>query len=471
MNNTKEISLSDIERTYDVEKLTLNGECIWPVLRIKVNEELRALNGLKSRTFKPNAKIARKLVKTLFYGVYELFRIKKYDNWVFSSSDRRKIIEGVYVDRVAEPFATGFENTLMIENPYPLGFHYKKKEITKSNIVSQTPLFLGVKTINFFFRKKLEIGNEEVILRILENTGLKINYQAILKNHLAQYRLMKLLLRIKTPKLVCFVYAASSMGFIKALKEFGVPVLEIQHGIINAEHYAYNYPKDFGKYLTPDYLLTYSKKELEIFGGNNFFIDSSSVFSVGYYYIDAISRLLPKNDFGVELHKKYRKIVAFSLQDPFEEYTFDFLREVALLDASICYLLIPRNVYKSYDAVELEENLVISKDLNVYECLQLADFHATINSTCAIEALYFGVPNILFDFKGWASSYYQNILDDEKHTMLIKSPEEFIAVIDSHEFYPKTTIVEKSRLFIERNFSENIKSVVNDKILGALNER
>lgn len=467
MSTTSKMNLEEVEKKYDVEKLTLNGECIWPVLRFKFNEELRASNGLKSRTFKPSAQLFSKLFKTLFYGVHELFKIRKYEYWVFSSSDRRKELQKVYVDRVAEPFATVFENSLLIENPYPLGFHYKKSKIASSNIASRTPLFLWIKMIKSITRQHLKIENEEVLTKIFKDTGVAINYRGLLKNHLAQYQVMKFLLRIKTPKLVCFVYAASSMGFIKALKEAHVPVLEVQHGIINKMHYAYNYPKDFGKELTPDYLFTYGTKELGIFDDNNFFLDTDKVFPTGYYYIDAINKTKVQETFRANLLKKYSKIVAFSLQDPFEEFTFEFLNRTARLDPTICYLLIPRNIHKSYEAVSLEENLLITKEYNVYECLKIADFHSTINSTCAIESLYFGVPNILFDYKEWASSYFENLLNDEKHTKLVQTAEEFISVLNSHEFYSKEILIEKSRAFIERNFVENIKKVISEKILTA----
>jgi len=458
MNNTRKIDLAEIERSYDVEKITLNGECIWPVLRFKYNEALRASSGLKSRTFRLNATLIGKLVKSL------------YNLWVFSSSDRRKKLGELYVDRVAEPFVSEFENTLMIENPYPLGFHYKKSKIPKSSTLSRIPFFLGIKMIKLLNRKKIKLENGELLSQLYKDTGVTINHQAILKNYLAQYQFMKMLLRIKTPKLVCFVYAASSMGFVKALKEKEVPVVEVQHGIINSMHYAYNYPKDFGKNLTPDYLFTYGEKEMQIFNENNYFIDANAIYPTGYFYIDAINKRQAKEDFKLSLSKRFTKIVVFSLQDPFEEYTFKFLNETARKDPSIGYLLMPRNVHKSYDAYKLEQNLMIIKDLNVYECLQIADFHSTINSTCAIESLYFGVPNILYDFKGWAASYYENILDDNKHTMLVQTPEAFLQVIATHEFYSGDVLIEKSRAFIRRNFSDNIKSVINEKILVGRNE-
>ena len=100
MDKSKVVSLGDIENAYDVEKITLNGECVWPVLRFKLNEQLRSLSGVKPRTLQVNNKLIAKAVKSLFYGFHEFFRFRKYEFWVFSASDRRKLLNGVYVDRV-----------------------------------------------------------------------------------------------------------------------------------------------------------------------------------------------------------------------------------------------------------------------------------------------------------------------------------------------------------------------------------
>src|SRR5690606_27019292 len=141
--------------------------------------------------------------------------------------------------------------------------------------MSESILYLGVFVLGFLGFKKSKLENEHIIKDIQQEYGYEINYNRFLLIHEGQYRLIKLLLKyFKKPKAVFFVYSASSMGYIKAFKEFNVPVVEIQHGVINKEHNAYNVNNDFGKELFPDYLLTYGNRELKVFNNpENYFIN------------------------------------------------------------------------------------------------------------------------------------------------------------------------------------------------------
>ncbi|MBT2160345.1 hypothetical protein [Zobellia barbeyronii] len=459
------MGLKEIELSYDTQSIKLDGDCVWPILRYKVNEELRTKEGLTSRTVKINKSLINELLVTLFYGLKQLLIINRYKFWVFSNSDRRKKIHGKYVDRVMEPIAEHKLRTLVIENPYPLGQHYKKDDLKNGNIISQTVFFSCAKLISLFLSRNVKVENEEILIKILKESGISLDYKAVLRNHRAQYLFMKLMLKLATPRIVFFVYSASSMGYIKALKEKNIPVVELQHGVINELHYAYNVFKDFGNNFYPDYLLTYGVNESKIFDANNFFIKSSNVIPIGYYFleefinspIDGSKHLPDKNGFT--------KIIVLSLQDPFEKFMFKFLNDISLRDKTILFLLVPRDPKKSYKEFQFPVNVRVERNFNVYECLKIADFHMTINSTCAIESLCFGVPNILYDYKNWASSYYGEVLNDSGHTVFVDSIIEFERIMKDHQFYDKEKIAQKSRDFIESGFVSNLDNVIEQKIL------
>ena len=443
----------------------MDGDSVWPIIRFKINEELRNKRGLNSRTVKLNIRLVFTLIRTLFYGFKEVTRFRNYEFWVFSSSDRRRKIYDKYVDRVMEPILNEYPNAVEIENPHPLGHHYSKKELNNKNIISQTIFFLGVKIIGLFLNRKVELENESELNKILKDIGVTLNYRALLLNHKSQYLFMRFLLRFAKPKAVFFVYAASSMGFIKALKEMNVPVVELQHGVINELHYAYNVYKDFGYKFFPDFLLTYGKMETKIFTTNNYFIDSNRVLPIGYYFLEEFILSNVANQNAKKLKNEFDKIIVFSLQDPFEKHIFDFLSRAAPLDTSILYLLVPRNPMKTYGEYELPNNIRIERRNNIYECLKIADFHMTINSTCAIESICFGVPNILYDYNNWASKYYNNILNDTGHTIFVNSPKDLLNSVRKHVFYVKEKIEKESSNFIKKGFTENLKNAIESKIL------
>jgi hypothetical protein len=448
----------------------MDGEAIWPILRLKINEELRDKDGVTSRTFKLSISKVLKLLGTFFFGVKEILLMGNYDYWVFSSSDRRKKIGRHYVDRVACSLVLEFPKTLMIENPYPKGRHFRKEEIVDTHIISRTIFFLGVRILEFFVNKNVKLENESLLIELLNQNDIKLDYHSILRNHIAQYRFMKFILRKASPKAAFFVYAASSMGFVKAFKEKRIPVIELQHGVINKEHNAYVISKDYGSLFFPDYLLTYGENELTFFDENNYFIHPNKVFPIGYSFFEEFSKEASDLSYEKNIRNQYEKIIVFSLQEPFEEFVFPFLTKVAELNISVYYILIPRNVLRDYGHLELPKNMIIEKNLNIYECLRIADVHLTVNSTCAIESLYFGVPNILFDYDNWATNYYANILKDPMHTKYVKTAEEFIFALNSGEFHSKKAIIEKSMRFFTRNFTENLRNLLKKEIVTSANE-
>ena len=466
MNKKGNIDLKHIEKRYDTQSIKSGDTYVWPLIRLKINEEMRNRQNLPSRTFKLDWRVLSNLLGTLFYGIENLVRIKRYPFWIFSSSDRRKRLNDKYVDRVTEGLISLYPESLVIENPHPRGAHFRKSQLYPQNIVSQTIFFALSELVKILSRKRLKIVNEELITKILEYLDVEVDYTGIVETHWARYRFMDFLLRYARPKMVFMVYTASSMGFIKAFKKRGIPVVELQHGIINEAHNAYNVPKNYGDKLFPDYLLTYGEKELDVFSKENYFIKPENVFPTGYYFLDVFVHSSLKSGQIKNLRNTFRKIVVLSLQDPFEKMFFDFLSEVVNFDDTIFFLAVPRDPSKPYSKLKDCKNFAIARELNIYESLKIADFHATINSTCAIEALYFGVPNILYDYNGWASDYYNKILSDSGHTVYVGSPEEFIDCIKGHTFYTKETIKEKSNFFIKKGFMKNVERVIKEEILG-----
>lgn len=458
--------LKEIEQNKNILDLKYRGLPIWPTLRLKSFYQIREQRkGAANITRKLNFTSVWVIFKSFFYGISELFKLGEYDYLVFSGSERRKRVKGLYHERVVEGLLEE-TNSLLIENPFPLGRHYKKDQIPTKHIMSESILFVGIFILGFFGFKKKELENEQILLEIQKDYDFKINYHRFLLIHEGQYRLVKLWLKyFKKPKAVFFVYSASSMGYIKAFKEYNVPVVEIQHGVINKEHNAYNVYNDFGKKLFPDFLLTYGTREYEVFNNpDNYFINPRYVRPVGYYLLDKY--LNTKTDvqkMSIQNYKlNYKKIVAYTHQEVYEKEILDFLIESAILTSDILFLLLPRFDLKD-KRDDLPENLIVEKNLNIYDCLQFVDIHSTIFSTCAIESLSFGVPNIMYNYKNFSKSYYADILDDPNHTVFIESPYELVYAIQNHRFESKEYIASASDNFFKRDFKKNIEGFIEQE--------
>lgn len=459
--------LKEIEQNKTIFNLKYDGESIWPVLRLKTVWKLQEKQkGTVNITRKFNLASILVIIKNFFYGFGELFKLGNYDFFVFSGSERRKRFEGLYHERVVEGLLT-HHNALLIENPYPLGKHYPKGMIPTKHIISESILFVGVMLLGYLYYDKNKLEGVDVLKDIFKRYDYSINYKRFLIIYQGQYRLVKLLLRhFNKPKAVFFVYAGSSMGYIKAFKEHGVPVVEIQHGVINREHNAYNVHADFGRKFFPDYLLTYGKRELEVFENpENYFIAKENVLPVGYYILD---RYLNNETEGLmdritAWKNQYKKIVVYTHQEVYEKEILDFLIQSAALSQEVLYLLIPRNDLKETPS-SLPENLIVQKELNIYDCLRFSDIHATIYSTCAIESLSFGVPNIMYNYKNWSKSYYIDILGDENHTLFVTDPKGFVQAILNHTFESKEYIASASDNFFKRGNQKNINDFIETQI-------
>lgn len=100
---------------------------------------------------------------------------------------------------------------------------------------------------------------------LVDNVRVKLVRYA--KQLSMQRLLYRLFLKLCSPKLLfvnCGAYGASNAILISEAKSLGIAIAEMQHGVIDASHYAYNYNAEmressvYERYL-PDYLLTFGE--------------------------------------------------------------------------------------------------------------------------------------------------------------------------------------------------------------------
>ena len=104
---------------------------------------------------------------------------------------------------------------------------------------------------------------------------------------------------------------------------------------------------------------------------------------------------------------------------------------------------------------------MIVKDENFYELTMLADFHATVYSTCAIEAPSLGVQNILINIDGLSKRFYGNILSDRRVTRFVDTPQEFVSIANDFEKLDRDTIVKLNEDLIAVDYEGNIRELLH----------
>ena len=128
--------IQKIESRYPVNTITCNGIQVWPLLRFIYFMD-KVVPGYRSTTKFSFVDV----ILDFFYGFSNFFR--KYDYFVFSSKVERKIVNGLYHDKLFDTLidCLGADKTLYIENPNSPGKyhrHYPHKNIKTKRFVSDS---------------------------------------------------------------------------------------------------------------------------------------------------------------------------------------------------------------------------------------------------------------------------------------------------------------------------------------------
>lgn len=459
--------LKEIEETYPVANIRVDGEQVWPYLRVyyhfkyvddKVTSDIGEKSIWHDESFLQRYGRIFSKFKNSCYGVENWFA--KYDFIAFSDTTERKSIGGKYVNKLLDPMIDelGREKVLYVELPAPL--LYPIKQVYTEKIVCRDFLDLLGFLLDRVTPKRYMIQNESILKTIQQKYHLEIDNIELVRYTNYQRRICRLLFqRIKPKAILLTGYYGGNQAAIKAAKDLGIKVIEVQHGVIGKEHAAYNVAVEIDKTSFPDYLLVFGSKDLEAFD-NSRFIQPKNVYPVGSFYIEYVKSHKP--DFSMaERLKNYGKSIGVTLSWTDERRSIEFVSQAASMDKTIFYILIPRRPQEShYDTMNLPENVAVVKDRNFYELMMYVDFHSTVSSTCALEAPSLGVQNILIDIDGLSKLYYGAVLNDSRVTRYVDTPAEFVNTINTFEKLDRDTVSKLNEHIIATDYRRNIRNFI-----------
>jgi len=463
MDNILTDILKDIETRYPVDTILVDGKQVWPLLRAEY-----ALHHIKY-TFNKWGEVVpvenkfHRLIRAInnsSYGFVNWFR--HYDYIAISDTLERRNIDGEFWNKLLDPIidCIGADKVLLIENPIP--WHYPAGKVHTRHVASMDMLMLAI-AYQFAIPYGLEIENQALLESIKKEYTLKINDKRAIKWRLALEAVYRHLFNRFRPKAILLSDSyGPNLSAIKAAKALRIPVIEFQHGWIGKEHPAYNVHIELDKYCFPDYLLAFGKNDIEVFE-NSLFIKPQNVIPIGSFYIEYLKRNHKKDPVLVDRISNYRRSVGISLATGTEQRTIDFVSQTALIDEGILHILIPRTYSaERYGSLNLPKNVIVIEDKNFHETMLYVDFHATVLSSCALEAPSLGVQNILVNFDNLSRQYYGTILHDSRITRYADTPGEFVEIINTFEKLDRETICLLSEDFIATNYEANIKHFIRD---------
>jgi len=440
--------IKKIEEKYSVEDIEVNGLKIWPHLRIYIGS-ITSINTKKEAPLF----FVKLFFSSFFYGFTNLF--KSYNYIFYSDTMERRKINNLYFDKSFDYLMNILPKSLDIESPLPK--HFKRKEIPTKNILSKT-FFYGLETFyTKLFLHNLKIKNEQILIDLLKEFKIDINYKYHIKRFMAQYFSTTLLAKIYKPKAVFLECYYTNIARIYAYNNLNIRTIEIQHGVINNSHLAYNIYKKFDSKYFPNVLFAFGENEKKTAKSPNFYIDNINVYPIGSFYIDNINMNPVKYIKFDEYRQKYKLIVSVTGQNHYSEsILINFLNNIVDLNKDILFIYVPRDASFYEKAYKLNNNIIIIPELNCYEIISISDFHTTVFSTCALEAPSLGVPNILININELSKINYGEILTNPLTCKIVNSPDEFIEVITTLKKIEKPKIIELNSSIITPNYKDNI---------------
>jgi hypothetical protein len=425
------MQILDIEQGLSHERFYFRGSYIYPLVKQEI-----LLPGLEEhRDQFPRERQGRgEKLKALVSLCRNSFRLLTQARpgtcdylFVDSASSRRYYREGVawsiYCDFLMEKLSPA--SSLLLELPFPR--QSRPSSIATRNIYRPDLDFLRIFVRSLFARRRYR--EAAGMIAELSRFQVRVDQKALhrlLRRFTLYRRWAGRIIRKTAPKVMFVVspYSYIRMALVSACKQQGVPVVELQHGQISAQHYGYIYRHLENRDLVPDYLFAYGSYFRRLLQEHSVLYGPGQIFVTGNLFLEEKARL--KKGPAGELVKAAgkRQILLISSQTPTRNEMRDlcsFLVEEVPGELFILYKPHPieHDAGEFYRDLDARESFCLVKDpeLSSLDLLNIADLHMTVYSTVFMEASYFGVPTLFYHIEGLSNNILE-FVDDEFYFLI-----------------------------------------------------
>lgn len=392
---------------------------LWDIVRSDIY--FKILWGNNDKIFFDKKKSFKSVLLFEIISFIYSFLFIKYD-YLFFTASRTKDGNNNFFDQNLQDLLVHYPDAQCFESYQRNIFSLKNKKITIFN-----PINLFSKIARFFYKNydfyKLVnlLNNNFSTLNITEN---EINN--LLTQFKIDFNFYCTLFKLKKPKIIFITQNGIQKGLFAAANKFNIPVIEVQHGIIDKGHLIYNYNRkinyDGGRVFLPKYFFTFSE-----FWNKEIFYPVKEILAMGNsYYYNTINRIKPSNT---------QKGILVASSDVFGEQLKELVIDLSRKNKiPIYFKLHPNQFYqKDYYKDNLKEfpNVeVFTDEKNLFELIDISNAVLVIQSTAVYEALHFKRIGIIF--KKQTYMRHQHLFND-KNVYLINNSDELNDVVN-YEF-------------------------------------
>ena len=343
------------------------------------------------------------LIKNHFFGLGELFRLRKFDYVFFNNADKRTFeVEGKRFDVFFDAWADrlGQDRSLFIE--WARDTHFPMDQTHSKHVISDLVFKYGIMVSSFM--TSVSIKNREILEQIKDEFDIELDVEKVLKSEYAKMRFYRWLFRRIKPKVIFLISSFTKVPVVIAAHLEGIKVYEAQHGYIGGNHQFYNSLLDFDQTYYPDYLIgfgNYEKNDIP----EDFIFSGSQILPVGSHYLEMIRSEYESVELK-SLKQNYDLVFCVTLQGINEPELLNWVMSEVKKHERWLFVLMPRNKSLDYSDYIKDQNCILLPEHNVYQVLKYSDFNITIYSTTAVEAQFFNVKTLFFNYEGLSEKYY-----------------------------------------------------------------
>ena len=413
MSNNKSVKevcelFQSMEKKYSLLDMDIQGVKIWQYMRMtlyyKVSTELGILFQ-PHLTFGLTSKL-KSLFSVLFSSLFfNPFYMRKDADALFIEHERHKKYQGKNIDIYSYFLQREMLNAgkkIQIIEPHRLGLHYKQQEQIRYH---SDFIYLVVGLFRNFFVKRncpnVKWLSEMVEKEISLQFGKKVNIKNDLYKGIGRFKiqcwLYSILFKIKRPKEVYVVVSYGQGDITFAAKKLGIPVVELQHGVISQFHLGYSFPSRVRKLdYFPDRIYLWSQ-----YWKSQLFAPISA---------DAIS--IREFDYLKVMREKYRGVVKKKQAIILSQGALGDRIAVAISknleifsSLKLIYKLHPGEYgryqyYKKLMELKSSGQVEVVEECDLYQIFAESQYQIGVFSTALFEGVEFGCKTILIDLPG-----------------------------------------------------------------------
>lgn len=417
--NDKQLNVLEIEANEPVETYSFNGVPLWPYLRSVILDYVQFRG--QSLPFKRTQFPA---VRSFFYGCFHWLR--SVDFIFIGGASDRILINGRYVHHLLDPIVTRLKSSryLFIEKPFVP--HYPRQALPNRQVVS----FVWIWFISFFSRiSQAKTALDKMLNGLRTQYGIDHDLVGLVLNFEAQYRVFKWVFKWKMPRAIFVDAYMNYHAAVKAARDLGIDVIEVQHSAIGMDHFHYHAVKSIDPRMYPSHMLTFSGFFSNILSQSSSVFASAQMHNVGRFILDFYLSMPDSDRWKPATLESFSRVVSVSSQITVEKDLIQFICEAAALARDTAFVFVPRNL-AFYDylskQVEGHDNVFVEFESSVYAVIMASQVHATVYSSTALEAPVLGVPTLLID-RHPNVKIVSSFLKDTSFTRLVSDHESFIS--------------------------------------------